>query len=199
MTPKLRRPLAAVAALTAAAALTGTSTAFLASSSGTEGDAGTGDVELGGTAASTPLVADGGGLRAGATRTGFTKIVNDGSVPAVLYARLRLPAVRPADGEAPAPRLTDVLEVAVDECATVAADAAAETADCSAATPVAAPTGLASLGRLQLGLMEPGAVRVFRTRLTWPADADSSLLYGASESFALRWTLRTQASTTEDE
>jgi hypothetical protein len=165
----------ALAALLAAAGLTATSSAWMGQAATSSASATTtGTVKLSGTGEASSLLAT-RRLRPGLTRTATTTVVNAGTVPADLFVRLR--GVDPADA-----LLLAHLTLRLQECSD---------SSCRAVVGAPALTTWVPGAPTALGRLAPGASRFFMTTITWPADRDDPLAYGATAVVGLRWSART--------
>jgi hypothetical protein len=148
---------------------------------GDEGGRGAGEVRTGevdlalGSGAADALPT--GHLRPGVRRAAVTKVRAAGTVPAQLSVRLA--GAEPGERE-----LLDHLRLRVSECADAACSTLARTVlDGWDGAPVA------------LGTIEPGATRIFRTVVHWPAaDRDPLAAAGRNADAALRWSAQTGGS-----
>lgn len=175
--------LSALAVAALAAATVGLSGATFATRTGdVHLTAVAGTLELQSSRDGQAVVANAAGMRPGESRSGLVTVSHLGSVAAtsqfdVLGDLVDVPG---------APRLSDVLEVALDRCTSASSS-------CPGATP-AIPAGQ-TLSQLSvapaqaLGASAPGSQRTYRLTLTWPAALDDPDLQGASAQATVAFTL----------
>jgi hypothetical protein len=175
--------VAALAALTAAAAATLFSGAFLNSSDrNRDNSGGTGNVEIA-LEQATDGAEQSGGVRdvipaddlrpGGSPRSGTLRIVNEGSLPVVL-------SLDPAAGGSGA--LAGALRLQVEDCGT----------DAACGSPTGAYDGLLGAApAVELpGTVAPNAERVVRVSISWPASYADMSLYGTSIEPQFKWIAR---------